>query len=55
MCLCDICKVEESIRKSNESACCAWHMDNIVIGDKNILDCPVFKPVDSAQKVWNKN
>ena len=51
MCKCDTCKVEESIRKSNEPACCAWYMDNVVISGASVDVCPVYKPIDSMQEV----
>lgn len=54
MCRCDTCKVEESIRKSNEPACCAWYLDNVFIGGLSISQCPVYEPIESLQMMRSK-
>jgi hypothetical protein len=54
MCLCDTCKVEASIRKSNEPACCAWYLENVVVGGASVNKCPVYKPIESMQVVHSK-
>lgn len=54
MCLCDTCKIEMSIRNSNEPACCAWYMDNVVIGGIPVDRCSAYKPIDTMQKVYSK-
>lgn len=54
MCLCDTCKLESSIRKSNEPGCCAWHLDNVVIAGIPVNRCPVYEPIDSCQKMRSK-
>lgn len=54
MCICDTCKVEASILKSNEPACCAWYMDNVVIGGVSVDSCTAYNPVDTVKKVISK-
>lgn len=54
MCKCETCKIEQSIQESNEPACCAWYMDNVVIGGLSVDRCTVYKPIDTLQKVYSK-
>lgn len=39
---CDICKVMRDAESSNEPACCAWYLENVIIGNKKVDDCPVY-------------
>lgn len=54
MSLCDTCKVEESIRKSREPACCAWYLENVVIAGSSVDRCSKYEPIDTLKKVYNK-
>lgn len=51
---CDTCKVEMSIRNSNEPVCCKWYMDNVVIGGASVDRCTTYEPVGTLTKVRNK-
>lgn len=54
MCICDTCKIEASIRSSDEPGCCAWYLENVVVCGISVDLCPVYKPVDTLQKVGSK-
>lgn len=54
MCKCDTCKIEMSIRESNEPGCCAWFLDNVWANGKSVDTCPVYRPLDSLQKIAYK-
>ena len=54
MSLCDTCKVEMSIRNSNEPACCVWYMNNVVICGTSVDRCTEYKPIDALEKVHSK-
>lgn len=45
---CDSCKIEMSIRKSKEPACCKWYMDHVVINDESVDDCTEYDPVEDS-------
>lgn len=51
---CDTCQVEMNIRKSSESVCCKWYMDNVVIGGSSVDRCTAYEPVDTLTKVYSK-
>ena len=40
---CKNCKIQKQAEKSKEPACCAWYMDNVICGNKQVKDCPLFK------------
>ena len=40
---CDTCKIQQLAIANEEPACCEWYMDNVICGDKNPEDCPVYK------------
>ena len=39
---CMKCPVYQKMLESNEPACCAWYIDNIVFGVKTVDDCPNY-------------
>lgn len=43
---CKSCKIYQTLP---EFACCAWFMDNVVIGDKSVEDCPFFEEADKNE------
>lgn len=51
---CDTCKVEMSIRNSNEPVCCKWYMDNVVIGGVSVDRCTAYEPVGKVTRVRSK-
>lgn len=54
MCLCNTCKTELSIRESNEPACCAWYLENVVIYGIPATSCSEYRPVDSVPRIVSK-
>lgn len=40
---CDTCRILKESNESKEPACCAWYIDNIVLGDKSVEDCNCYK------------
>lgn len=48
---CDVCRVKESVEKSNEPACCAWYLENVVVGNKTVDNCTAFEPAESLVKI----
>ena len=38
---CKKCKIYN--KALNKFACCSWYMDNIVLGNKSVKDCPEYK------------
>ena len=51
---CDTCKIEMSIRKSNDPVCCKWYMDNVVIGGGSVDGCTAYEPVGTLTRVYSK-
>ena len=47
---CDTCKIQQLVIASEEPACCEWYMDNVICGDKNPEDCPVYKKEQAEEK-----
>ena len=47
---CNTCKVMADIYNSKDPACCAWFMDNVVLGNKSVDDCPKYKSVILAAR-----
>lgn len=45
---CDSCIVWQMARESNEPACCAWYMENVVCGEKSVDDCDEYEAAVSA-------
>ena len=45
---CKTCQVHKRVMESEEPACCAWLLDNVVCGDKSVDDCPVYEEDDHA-------
>ena len=43
---CDTCQVHKRVMESEEPACCTWLLDNVVLGDKSVEDCPVYEEDD---------
>ena len=41
---CKICKVHDEMNKSEQPACCAWFIINVVCGDKTIEECTAYIP-----------
>ena len=38
------CKTCKTYHKAvNKNACCAWYMDNVVCGNKDVKDCTEYK------------
>ena len=46
---CDTCQVHKRVMESEEPACCAWLLDNVVCGDKSVEDCPVYEEEDKHE------
>lgn len=44
-CKYETCKIYKKAVKEN--ACCVWYMDNVVCGNKDVKDCPVYKKAKS--------
>ena len=40
---CDTCQVQKRVMESEEPACCAWLLDNVVCGDKSVDECPEYE------------
>ena len=36
------CKIYKEAIESKEPACCVWYMDNVILGDKTVRDCPYY-------------
>ena len=45
---CKTCQVHKRVMESEEPACCAWLLDNVVCGDKSVDDCAVYEEDDYA-------
>ncbi len=45
---CERCQVHADAQASNEPACCAWFLENVVCGDKSVKSCPHYKPVEGG-------
>ena len=45
---CNTCKVNKLVMESDEPACCAWLLDNVVCGDKSVDDYPVYEEDNNA-------
>ena len=43
---CGTCKIYQELP---DLACCAWYMDNVVLGDKVTKDCPKYIPCESEK------
>lgn len=43
MCDCKKCKIYKKVAQSKKPSCCAWYLDNVVLGDKSVKDCPRYK------------
>lgn len=40
---CEKCKIMNELYESKEPACCAWYMDNVVLGNKSVEDCGCYE------------
>ena len=43
MAKCKDCKIFKELQ---EDECCAWFIDNFILGDKDIKDCTAFIPYE---------
>lgn len=48
---CKNCQVYHDAINSSEPACCAWLMDNVVLGNKTVDKCPNFQEYRPANDV----
>ena len=49
MCDCKKCEIYEKVEQSKEPSCCIWYVDNVVLGNKSVKDCPRYKKLGVAQ------
>ena len=45
---CDTCVILKEADSSPEPAACIWYMDNVVLGNKTVDDCPLYKEKKDA-------
>ena len=43
---CETCKIAHEMP---DMVCCAWFMDNVVLGDKTSEDCTEYVPCDKLK------
>ena len=46
---CKTCLIHKQMNESKEPSCCAWYIDNVVLGVKTVDDCDVYINIDNEK------
>lgn len=46
---CGTCAVMKRAQESEEPACCAWFIENVVCGTKSVNDCTEYETVEEGK------
>ena len=44
---CKKCLINKQMIENKEPSCCAWYIDNVVLGVKTVDDCDVYINIDN--------
>lgn len=45
---CERCAVNRRVLDSNEPAVCAWYLENVVCGTKNVSECTDYEEMEGS-------
>lgn len=51
---CKNCLIHKQMIESKEPSCCAWYIDNVVLGNKSVDECTEHIDLDNDSKKEEK-